>query len=65
VGFVPYGPAFYTSYSIYCNVGRCLSGEKKTSLFGMSGESAMDTSFFSYDGLALRILLLIQLVNRR
>jgi len=27
VGFVPYGPGSYIPNSIYCNVGRCLSGE--------------------------------------
>jgi aromatic ring hydroxylase len=27
VGFVPYGPGSYIPHSIYCNVGRCLSGE--------------------------------------
>jgi len=27
VGFVPYGPGNYIPHSIYCNVGRCLSGE--------------------------------------
>ncbi|HOZ61384.1 MAG TPA: 4-hydroxyphenylacetate 3-hydroxylase N-terminal domain-containing protein [Smithellaceae bacterium] len=26
-GFVPYGPGSYIPHSIYCNVGRCLSGE--------------------------------------
>ena len=26
-GFVPYGPGSYIPNSIYCNVGRCLSGE--------------------------------------
>ena len=26
-GFVPYGPGTYIPHSIYCNVGRCLSGE--------------------------------------
>ena len=27
VGFVPYGPGSYIPNSIYCNVGRCLTGE--------------------------------------
>jgi aromatic ring hydroxylase len=27
VGFVPYGPGSFIPNSIYCNVGRCLSGE--------------------------------------
>ena len=27
IGFVPYGPGSYIPHSIYCNVGRCLSGE--------------------------------------
>ncbi|HMK64924.1 MAG TPA: 4-hydroxyphenylacetate 3-hydroxylase N-terminal domain-containing protein, partial [Thermodesulfobacteriota bacterium] len=27
VGFVPYGPGSYIPHSIYCNVGRCISGE--------------------------------------
>jgi aromatic ring hydroxylase len=27
MGFVPYGPGSYIPHSIYCNVGRCLSGE--------------------------------------
>ena len=27
VGFIPYGPGSYIPNSIYCNVGRCLSGE--------------------------------------
>jgi aromatic ring hydroxylase len=27
VGFVPYGPGSYIPHSIYCNVGRCLTGE--------------------------------------
>ena len=27
IGFVPYGPGSYIPNSIYCNVGRCLSGE--------------------------------------
>ncbi|MGC1403350.1 MAG: 4-hydroxyphenylacetate 3-hydroxylase N-terminal domain-containing protein [Thermodesulfobacteriota bacterium] len=27
VGFVPYGPGSFIPHSIYCNVGRCLSGE--------------------------------------
>ncbi len=27
MGFVPYGPGNYIPNSIYCNVGRCLSGE--------------------------------------
>jgi aromatic ring hydroxylase len=27
VGFMPYGPGSYIPNSIYCNVGRCLSGE--------------------------------------
>ena len=27
VGFVPYGPGNYIPHSIYCNVGRCLTGE--------------------------------------
>jgi aromatic ring hydroxylase len=27
MGFVPYGPGSYIPNSIYCNVGRCLSGE--------------------------------------
>ncbi len=27
VGFMPYGPGSYIPHSIYCNVGRCLSGE--------------------------------------
>jgi aromatic ring hydroxylase len=27
VGFTPYGPGSYIPHSIYCNVGRCLSGE--------------------------------------
>ncbi|MBN1380884.1 MAG: aromatic ring hydroxylase [Deltaproteobacteria bacterium] len=27
VGFIPYGPGSYIPHSIYCNVGRCLSGE--------------------------------------
>ena len=27
LGFVPYGPGSYIPNSIYCNVGRCLSGE--------------------------------------
>ncbi|MBU1195265.1 MAG: aromatic ring hydroxylase [Proteobacteria bacterium] len=27
VGFKPYGPGSYIPHSIYCNVGRCLSGE--------------------------------------
>ncbi|MHA1916483.1 MAG: 4-hydroxyphenylacetate 3-hydroxylase family protein [Promethearchaeota archaeon] len=27
VGFLPYGPGSYIPNSIYCNVGRCLSGE--------------------------------------
>ena len=26
-GFIPYGPGSYIPHSIYCNVGRCLSGE--------------------------------------
>ena len=26
-GFVPYGPGCYIPNSIYCNVGRCLTGE--------------------------------------
>jgi aromatic ring hydroxylase len=26
-GFVPYGPGSFIPHSIYCNVGRCLSGE--------------------------------------
>lgn len=26
-GFVPYGPGSYIPHSIYCNVGRCLTGE--------------------------------------
>ncbi|HQL00148.1 MAG TPA: 4-hydroxyphenylacetate 3-hydroxylase N-terminal domain-containing protein [Smithellaceae bacterium] len=26
-GFVPYGPGTYIPHSIYCNVGRCLTGE--------------------------------------
>lgn len=26
-GFVPYGPGNYIPHSIYCNVGRCLTGE--------------------------------------
>jgi len=26
-GFVPYGPGSYIPNSIYCNVGRCLTGE--------------------------------------
>ena len=28
IGFVPYGPGAYIPHSIYCNVGRCLSGEE-------------------------------------
>jgi 4-hydroxybutyryl-CoA dehydratase/vinylacetyl-CoA-Delta-isomerase len=27
VGFIPYGPGSYIPNSIYCNVGRCLTGE--------------------------------------
>jgi aromatic ring hydroxylase len=27
IGFVPYGPGSYIPNSIYCNVGRCLTGE--------------------------------------
>jgi len=27
VGFVPYGPGSFIPHSIYCNVGRCLTGE--------------------------------------
>jgi aromatic ring hydroxylase len=27
VGFMPYGPGSFIPHSIYCNVGRCLSGE--------------------------------------
>ena len=27
LGFVPYGPGSFIPHSIYCNVGRCLSGE--------------------------------------
>jgi aromatic ring hydroxylase len=27
MGFVPYGPGSFIPHSIYCNVGRCLSGE--------------------------------------
>ncbi|MFX1573061.1 MAG: 4-hydroxyphenylacetate 3-hydroxylase family protein [Promethearchaeota archaeon] len=27
VGFIPYGPGSYIPNSIYCNVGRCISGE--------------------------------------
>jgi len=27
IGFVPYGPGSFIPHSIYCNVGRCLSGE--------------------------------------
>ena len=27
VGFIPYGPGTYIPHSIYCNVGRCLTGE--------------------------------------
>ena len=27
MGFVPFGPGSYIPHSIYCNVGRCLSGE--------------------------------------
>ena len=27
MGFIPYGPGSYIPNSIYCNVGRCLSGE--------------------------------------
>jgi aromatic ring hydroxylase len=27
VGFTPYGPGNYIPHSIYCNVGRCLTGE--------------------------------------
>jgi len=27
VGFMPYGPGSYIPHSIYCNVGRCLTGE--------------------------------------
>ena len=27
VGFIPFGPGSYIPHSIYCNVGRCLSGE--------------------------------------
>lgn len=27
MGFTPYGPGSYIPHSIYCNVGRCLSGE--------------------------------------
>jgi aromatic ring hydroxylase len=27
LGFVPYGPGSYIPNSIYCNVGRCLTGE--------------------------------------
>jgi aromatic ring hydroxylase len=27
VGFIPYGPGSYIPHSIYCNVGRCLTGE--------------------------------------
>jgi aromatic ring hydroxylase len=27
MGFVPYGPGNYIPHSIYCNVGRCLTGE--------------------------------------
>jgi aromatic ring hydroxylase len=27
IGFVPYGPGSYIPHSIYCNVGRCLTGE--------------------------------------
>jgi aromatic ring hydroxylase len=27
MGFVPYGPGSYIPHSIYCNVGRCLTGE--------------------------------------
>jgi aromatic ring hydroxylase len=27
LGFTPYGPGSYIPHSIYCNVGRCLSGE--------------------------------------
>ncbi len=27
LGFVPYGPGSYIPHSIYCNVGRCLTGE--------------------------------------
>ena len=27
VGFVPYGPGSYIPHSIYCNVGRCITGE--------------------------------------
>jgi aromatic ring hydroxylase len=26
-GFIPYGPGTYIPHSIYCNVGRCLTGE--------------------------------------
>ena len=26
-GFIPYGPGSYIPHSIYCNVGRCLTGE--------------------------------------
>ncbi|MEW6185892.1 MAG: 4-hydroxyphenylacetate 3-hydroxylase N-terminal domain-containing protein [Thermodesulfobacteriota bacterium] len=28
VGFVPYGPGSFIPHSIYCNVGRCLTGEE-------------------------------------
>jgi len=27
VGFIPYGPGSFIPHSIYCNVGRCLTGE--------------------------------------
>ncbi len=27
IGFMPYGPGSYIPHSIYCNVGRCLTGE--------------------------------------
>jgi aromatic ring hydroxylase len=27
VGFMPYGPGSYIPHSIYCNVGRCMTGE--------------------------------------
>jgi 4-hydroxybutyryl-CoA dehydratase / vinylacetyl-CoA-Delta-isomerase len=27
IGFTPYGPGSYIPHSIYCNVGRCLTGE--------------------------------------